>query len=163
MEWLKGWFIAITCAAMLTAVAVILTPEGAPRKVARFAGGMLMLVAVMGPVRDMNLGDLAQALSKYRYSGDTAVTAAALTEETRRSIIEQQTAAYISDKAVDLGLTEVEVAVTCETTEEGYPTPTHVFVKAAGEEEAWSALQRAITADFAIDEQGMTLERTEAP
>lgn len=162
MDALKTWLTSASCAALICAIAVAMTPKGTPRKVAKFTGGLLILLAVMGPVGNLDLGDLAQALSKYRYGGESSVMAMAQENgNTRKSIIERETAAYISDKAASLGLTEVKVTVECTITEEGYPMPERVRVSAAGDDEAWSALQRAITADFAIDEQGMTLERTE--
>lgn len=162
MEGLKTWLTAMTCTAMIAAIAVALTPEGFSRKVAKFTGGLLLLLAVMGPVKDMDLGDLADSLAKYRQEQTGAVEAMAVeNDEARKAIIAQQTAAYISDKAKLLGLEDVKVRVNCRLTEEGFPAPEEVYVSAQGEEEAWRALSQAICGDFAIEEDGLTLERTE--
>lgn len=162
MIWLKEWLTAVISASLIAAAATALTPEGTARKTARLAGGLLVLVAVLGPIREVELEDLADALGRYRFSQVEAVeTVAQESEEARKSIIERQSAAYISDKAQSLGLSEVEVTVTCRMTEEGYPAPERVFVSAqGGDESAWDALGRAITADFAVEKANQTFERT---
>lgn len=163
MEWLRTWLTAITCAGLIAAMAVALTPAGPGRKLARFTGGLLVLMAVVGPIKELDLGDLAEALGKYRAgaASPAAEAMAAQNETMQKAIIEQETAAYISDKAKGLGLESVTVKVTCRVTEEGFPAPEEVYVSGRGDEEAWAALERAITADFAIDKSGQTLERME--
>lgn len=163
MEGLNAWLVGVAGAAMIAAIAVALTPEGFARKVARFTGGLLLMLAVLGPVKELDLDELAGTLAKYRAQQQGAAEAmAAENEEGRKGIIEQEAAAYISDKAKSLGLSEVRVEVKCVMTEEGYPAPKEVYVAAAGDGEAWKALQKAITADFAIEESRQTLERKEA-
>lgn len=164
MEWIKGWLFSIVCAAMVAAVADALSPKGFPKQLARYAGGLLVLLAVLGPVKGLDskvIGD-GMANLKGRYSGYTEVFAAQNTQVTK-AIIAEETAAYISDKAAGLGITQCRVEVRCRLTEEGFPAPETVRVEGCGDEKAWQALSRAITADFAVEESAQTLERKDTP
>ena len=62
-----------------------------------------------------------------------------------QALIEQETAAYISDKAQDMGL-ECRVTVRCKVGEEGVPYPDSVTVEGAASEE----LRRWITRELNI-------------
>ena len=154
----------MTCAALIAALALALCPEGFPKKLTRWAGGLLLLLAVLGPVKRLESGDIAEALAKYRlWSDETVQVMAEENQEIRKTIIARQTAAYISDKAAALGIREPQVWVSCRLTEEGFPAPESVKVQGSGTQEAWQALQRAITADFGLEESAQTLERTDVP
>lgn len=160
MEWVKGWLLSIVCAAVIAALANALCPEGLPKKLTRSAGGLLLLLAVLGPVRRLEGGDMAAAMAKYQVWSDEAVQAMAQEDqELRKAIIARQTAAYISDKAAALGIQEPQVWVSCRLTGDGFPAPESVTVRGSGPQEAWQTLQRAITADFGLEETAQTLER----
>ena len=164
MEWVKSWLLSITCAALIAALALALCPEGFPKKLTRWAGGLLLLLAVLNPVRRLENGDMTDILAKYQlWPGDAVQTMGAENEEMRKAIIARQTAAYISDKAAALGIQEPQVWVSCRLTEDGFPAPESVRVQGSGTQEAWQALQRAITADFGLEESAQTLERTDVP
>lgn len=164
MEWMKGWLFSVVCAAMVAAVADALSPKGLPKRLARYAGGLLVLLAVLGPVRQLDSNAIGDAMANWkgRYGEDAEVFAQQNTEAAK-AIIEAQTAAYISDKAAGLGITQCRVEVRCRMTEEGFPAPETVRVEGCGDEKAWQALSRAITADFAIEREAQTLERMETP
>ncbi len=164
MEWIKSWLVSIVCAAMVAAVADALSPKGFPKQLARYAGGLLVLLAVLGPVKRLDSNVIGDAMAdlKGRYSGYTEAFAAQNGEVTK-AIIAEETAAYISDKAAGLGITQCRVEVRCRLTEEGFPAPETVRVEGCGDEKAWQALSRAITADFAVEASAQTLERKDAP
>lgn len=160
MEWLRSWLLSITCAAVIAALANALCPDGFPKRLTRSAGGLLLLLAVLGPVRRVSGSDLTDILARYRAQSDVAVeTMAQEDQEMRKAIIARQTAAYISDKAAALGIQEPQVWVSCRMTEDGFPAPESVTVRGSGTDEAWLALQRAITADFGLENSAQTLER----
>lgn len=164
MEWMKSWLLAITCAAVIAAVADALSPQGTPKKLVRVAGGLLMLLAVLGPVKKLESADLADLLAKYQaqYSGYSEALAQA-NRDVMKDIIAEETSAYILDKAAALGVTDCTVTVTCRMTDEGFPVPETVTVRGRGSAQAWADLRRAITADFAIEPENQTFERTDAP
>ncbi len=164
MEWIKSWLLSITCAAVIAALASALCPDGFPKRLTRSAGGLLLLLAVLGPVRRLDNGELTDTLAKYRAQSDVAVeTMAQENQEMCKAIIARQTAAYISDKATALGIQEPQVWVSCRMTGDGFPAPESVTVRGSGTDEAWQVLQRAITADFGLENSAQTLERMDVP
>lgn len=164
VEWLRQWLLSITCAALIATLADALCPGGFPRKLTRLAGGLLLLLAALGPLVRLDEDLLSDSLAKYRFQQEGYTQAMSGQEqEMMKSIIAQQTAAYISDKAAGLGITQCRVEVRCRLTEEGFPAPETVRVEGCGDEKAWQALSRAITADFAVEESAQTLERKDAP
>ena len=162
MDWIRNWLFSIVCAAMIAAVAEALSPKGFPQTLSRYAGGLLVLLAVLAPVKRLDadvIGDMMADL-KGKYGGYTEAFSQQ-NEEVAKAIIAQETAAYISDKAAGLGITQCRVEVRCRMTEEGFPAPETVRVEGCGEEYAWQALSKTITADFAIEREAQTLERVE--
>lgn len=164
MEWIRNWLFSIVCAALVAAVADALSPKGFPKQLVRYAGGLLVLLAVLGPVKRLDSNAIGDAMAnlKGRYSGYTEAFAQQNTEVTK-AIIAEETTAYISDKAAGLGITQCRVEVRCRVTEEGFPAPDTVRVEGCGDEKAWQALSRAITEDFAVEASAQTLERKDAP
>lgn len=164
MEWLRSWLFSIVCVAMIAAVADALSPKGFPKQLARYAGGLLVLLAVLEPVKQLDTKVIGDAMAdlKSQYGGYTEAFAQQNNEVTK-AIIAQETAAYISDKAAGLGITQCRVEVRCRMTEEGFPAPETVRVEGCGDEHAWQALSRTITADFAIEREAQTLERMDDP
>lgn len=164
MEWVKSWLLSIVCAAVIVALANALCPEGTPKRLTRSAGGLLLLLAALAPIRRLEGGEMAAAMAKYQVWPDEAVQAMAQEDqELRKAIIARQSAAYISDKAAALGIKEPQVWVSCRLTGDGFPAPASVTVRGSGPQEAWQALQRAITADFGLEESEQTLERMDVP
>lgn len=164
MEWVRSWLLSIVCAAVIAALANTLCPEGPPKKLTRLSGGLLLLLVVLAPVRRLEGEDMAAAMAKYQLWPEGAVQAMAQEDqELRKAIIARQTAAYISDKAAALGIWEPQVWVSCRLTGDGFPAPASVTVRGSGPQEAWQALQRAITADFGLEESAQTLERMDVP
>lgn len=164
MGWMQNWLFSIVCAALVAAVAETLSPKGLPKQLARYAGGLLVLLAVLGPVKRLDSSAIGDAMAdwKGRLGGNTEAFAQQNTQAAK-AIIAQETAAYISDKAAGLGITQCRVEVRCRMTEEGFPAPETVRVEGCGDETAWQSLSRAITADFAIEREAQTLERMETP
>lgn len=160
MEWMRSWLFSVAAAALISTLAVTLTPQGAPKKLAKLAGGLLLLIVMLEPVKTLRSGDISGVLAEYQR--DYSRYAQAFTEENQaltKSIIEAQTAAYISDKATGLGLQITQTTVTCRLTEEGFPTPSRVYVQGRGPDDAWDALSAAITTDFGLDKEHQRLER----
>lgn len=164
MEWLRDWLLGVTAAALIATLADALCPKGYSQRLNRTAGGLLLLLAILAPIGRLDSVRIADALAKYRLGREDAVAAmAADSQDLRKAIIARESAAYISDKATALGIQEVQVWVTCRMTLEGYPAPETVRVRGAGSDSAWTALSRAITADFALEPSAQTLERMDVP
>ena len=61
IELLRQWLTGVTCAAMIAALADSLTPAGTVKRIGRMAGGLLLLIAVVQPVLEVDFSALASA------------------------------------------------------------------------------------------------------
>ena len=94
VEFLGKWLMGVTCAALILALAEGLSPAGGPKRAARLAGGLLLLLAVVKPLLDLDSSALTQAMTEYRL--DAEISAQALEGENKtlmKDIIETQSAA----------------------------------------------------------------------
>lgn len=149
VELLGKWLMGVTCAAMILALAEGLSPAGGPKRAARLAGGLLLLLAVVKPLLELDGTALTQAMTEYRLEAE--VSAQALEEENKtmmKDIIEAQSAAYIQDKAAALGIS-CQVQVEADEAAD-YPIPKVVTVTGTLTREEQQRLTEQIEADFAI-------------
>ena len=149
VELLGKWLMGVTCAAMILALAEGLSPAGGPKRAARLAGGLLLLLAVIKPLLSLDGSDLTRTMTEYRLEAE--YSAQALEGENKtlmKDIIEAQTAAYIQDKAAALGIT-CTVQVEADEAAE-YPVPKVVTITGELSREERQALTEQIEADFAI-------------
>ncbi|WP_186564428.1 stage III sporulation protein AF [Lawsonibacter celer] len=152
LELIRSWLIGITCAAMIVALAEGLTPPGAIRKVGKLTGGLVLLLAILQPILGLDGAALTRSLTEYRL--DLSAYSDSLEEENgelMKEIIAEQSAAYIVDKAAELG---ISCQVTVETVQDGdYPVPETVTVIGELDMAQQEALKRQIETDFAIPAQ----------
>lgn len=130
MEGIGQYLRAVSAAALLSAVLLAIVPKGPVRRVTGFACALMLLMAVVGPVNRLNVGDLVGVFEDYWdqlsvYPEELEETDAALTE----SIIVSQSEAYIEDKAAECGI-HCEAVVTCRS-EGGIAVPEAVKVTGA--------------------------------
>ena len=133
---------------MLVALAEALCPDGNIRGILRLTGGLVLLAAVLNPLLKLDTEALGRALAEYKL--DLSAYSTELEEENEtlmKDIIEEQSAAYIQDKA----------AVEAEGGGD-WPVPTAVTITGALTAEQREALTRAIEADFAIPAERQTYE-----
>ncbi|SBW03518.1 Stage III sporulation protein AF [uncultured Eubacteriales bacterium] len=155
IELIRSWLVGITCAAMIVALAESLSPAGAVHKVGRLTGGLVLLLAILRPVAALDLGDLSGILAQYRV--EAAGYSTLLDDENERlmkAIIEEETSAYILDKAAVLGIEDCTVTVAVADGER--PVPEAVTVMGSLTENQQRALSRQIEADLAIPEERQT-------
>ena len=120
---LREWLTSLVAVSMLLSVAQTLVPEGSIRKISSFTGGLILLVVLLRPVLGTDLSRLDLHLEDYeRAIGQRQEELSAAGEAELAGIIEERTAAYISDKADTLGLA-VQVQVETKTGADGVPVP----------------------------------------
>ena len=138
MDGIRQWLLGILAAAMGLSLLYALLPKGAVRAAAKATGGLILLLAVLGPAAGLDLSDLTvryedlsrdmeQQAETYRREGQAQLELG----------IRERTAAYISEKAAQLGLSchpRVEV-----TWRGGVPYPGSVTLDMA-ENRALSAI-----------------------
>lgn len=146
----RSWLIGITCAAAIAAAAESMMLKGTVKKIGRGVCGLLLMAALLQPVLGFRYEDLAGELARCRAEAEGY--SRILESENQRlmqGVIEEQTGAYIADKAKELGCS-VTVRVECELDETGFPYPFSVTVTGNLTEEQKKALCRSVEADFAI-------------
>lgn len=155
MGFVRTWLLGVTAAALVLALAEALAPEGSVKKVCRLAGGMALLLAAAGPVLEvLDGGILTRAVEGWR--DKSQAYEAELEERSGQfylAIIEEETAAYVMDKARELGF-ECEAEVTCGYDEEGVPCPWEVAAR--GE---WTPERRARMERLLEEELGVPVQR----
>ena len=120
---LREWLTSLVAVGMLLSVAQNLVPEGSIRKIASFTGGLILLVVLLRPLLGADLSRLDLHLEDYeRAIGQRQEELGAAGEAELAGIIEERTAAYISDKADTLGLA-VKVQVETKPAGDGVPVP----------------------------------------
>ena len=53
MSFLREWLLGVTAAALAVALAQALTPEGTVKKLLRITGGLVLLLAVVRPLKGL--------------------------------------------------------------------------------------------------------------
>ena len=120
---LREWLTSLVAVSMLLSVAQNLVPEGSIRKISSFTGGLILLVVLLRPLLGADLSRLDLHLEDYeRAIGQRQEELASAGEAELAGIIEERTAAYISDKADTLGLA-VKVQVETKPAGDGVPVP----------------------------------------
>lgn len=158
MEVIRTWLLSVTCAALLLALADGLMPRGSVKKVGKLTGGLILFLAMVSPAAQLEEWDLAGWIGSCR--AQAAMAAERLDETDEKlmsSIIAGETAAYIEEKAAELGA-ECRALVSCQAGEEGLVVPTAVTVRGALTEEQRQALSRMIASDLAIPAEGQRFE-----
>ena len=158
-ELLRTWVLSLTGAALLCAFALALTPTGKVQRVVRLLCGVVMAIAMISPLRDFDFETYSMSLSSYRAA---ATAASAGLQETNdrlsRTIIEQECAAYIWDKAQSLGITPEEVTVTAKWGEAQCWYPHEATIRARASEGLRARLAETVQTDLGIPLQRLSWE-----
>lgn len=145
---MSRWMIGIFAAALLTAVALAITPKN--KKAVALAGGLIMILAAVKPLGELTYQDISAQIAKYQIKADELRSGINVgSAEIMAVIIQEQTEAYILDKAAELGL-EIEVKVTTQQASDGWPYPTDVKVTGQLSESDIQRLGRIISEDLAV-------------
>ena len=155
----RSWLLGVTAAALVLALAEALVPEGTVKKVCRLAGGMALLLAAAGPVLEIVDGAaLTRAAEGWR--GRTRQYEEALEERSGQfylAIIEEETAAYVMDKARELGF-ECAAEVTWSYDEQGVPRPWEASARGTWTPEQRAGLERLLEEELGIPAQRQRYE-----
>lgn len=158
MTALRQWLLGVACTALILAAAEGLAPDGGVKKVCRLAGSLALLLAAVGPLLQLDEGVIARAAGEYRSAARSYEER--LTEKNNllyQTIIEDTAAAYIVDKAEELGIL-CQAEVTCSNDENGVPCPWEVTARGVWTEERQAALSRLLEDDLGIPPQRQRFE-----
>ena len=151
----RNWLLGVTAAALVLALADALAPEGGAKMVCRLAGGMALQLAAVGPLTGLaDGGFLTQAVDGWR---DRIQSYELELEEKNDlfylSIIEEETAADIVDKAKEIGF-DCQAEVTYGYDEDGMPRPWEVTARGS-----WTQEQREQLSLLLEEELGVPAQR----
>ena len=105
MTFLRSWLLSVTACAVLISIAQQLANDGAMKKIVRFVGGMVLMLAMLRPLLSLSFDLPALDGESYREAVEALKeTLSAEQEDALRERIAAQTQAYIEDKAASLGL-----------------------------------------------------------
>ncbi len=154
MGLVRQWLLGVTAAALVLALADVLAPEGSAKKVCRLAGGLVLLLAAVGPAAGLlDAAPLTQAVEGWR--GEAQRYEQELEEQNNAlylAIIEEETAAYVMDKARELGF-ECAVEVTYGYDEDGVPCPWEIAARGVWTEGQRSRLEQLLEEELGVPAQ----------
>ena len=152
-ELLRQWLLGVACTALVLSVADSLAPDGSVKKICRLAGGLALLLAAVSPLIRLDSGILTRTLEEYRAMIQSYEET--LEEQNNlfyQTIIEESTAAYIVDKAKEMGIS-CQAEVTFSYDEDGVPCPWEVTARGNWTDGARESLERLLEDDLGIPPQ----------
>ena len=152
---MKGYLFSLTAAALLSALVLALVPEGSVRRTVQLGCGLLLALTALSPLLKLDYDAIAKQIAEIRLDTETVRTGVEVqNRELQARIISEQAAAYIWDKAQELGLS-VSVDVAIE--EDGsYPYPAAVRITGQFTELQRQSLTRYIEENLAIGKEQQT-------
>lgn len=149
MDLIRSWLTQVICAALIAAAADGLMPRGPIKKVGTLICAMVFLCAVLRPVVDLSISLPEVTAGVVLEQSQTWQDQLKLNSGTMlKTLIEQQTSAYISDKAANLGA-DCQVEVTC-TQRDGIWFPQSVRITGQLDQEQRRKLTDVIQIELGI-------------
>jgi len=151
MAIIKSWILGIASASLIAAILIAISPQGKSRKITMFASGFMIMAAMIKPVIGFDFSVFSSAMMQYGNKGHEY--AGLLTEKNDsllKTIIEERSSAYISDKATSLGMENVKVKVKTEKGDGGNPYPNEVYISAKYNSSEKKALTEYIESEFGV-------------
>jgi hypothetical protein len=151
MEAMKNWIMMLTASAILSAIALAVTPEGAVKKVVTFACGLAMLSALISPLLKFDVDGFTKHLRTYNAEAEKfSAEITEVNDSLSRLIIERQSEAYILDKGKEFGMENLNVEITAKWSTEGYWYPYEAKITSDPGGVAETELKYILEADFGI-------------
>ena len=162
MAGLRSWLLALVAASLICALADALMPKGAVKRVGRLVCGLVLASAILSPLAGLDVESGQSWLERHLASVE--FQRAALEEEVNgqmKVIIEQEYAAYIVDKAAQLGAA-CSARTECRR-DGGLYLPQRVEVTGAVPPPLQSELVQIIVRDLGVPEEQIDFSEEEAP
>ena len=153
-EALRSWVIGLAGAAMVTAAAMTVTPEGKVKKVVALICGLMTVIALLKPLMGFDYTGFAKYLAQHENDAEAFLSGIkSENENLTRRIIEERCEAYILDKGKSLGITDLAVTVTAVWSEDGYWYPAGASLRTNAGTEARGKLGGSIEAELGIPQE----------
>ena len=153
MAGVGSWLLSITGASVLCALADGLMPAGPVRRVGRLVCGLVLLAVILAPLAQLDLEGGQRWLEEYHLGlEDRTQELERQVDEQMKTIIEQEYAAYIVDKAAEMGLT-CTARVSCQAVEGGVYVPSQTQVAGVLSQAERDQISQMIQADLGVPAQ----------
>ena len=150
-EILAAWVRAIAGAALISAMAMALTPSGKVKNILKLVCGVLLIIAMISPLLNRDLPGISMDIARYRaIAEEISGEAEAANRNLNRTFIEQRCATYILDKAQSMDISLHRVNVTVKWGDEGFWYPHEVSIKADISEYERAKLRNSIETELGI-------------
>ena len=152
-EFLKNWVCALAGAGLICAAAAALSPEGKWRRITSLCCGLVMIIALVSPLKGFDAAEYGRELYKYRAAASEAAGKSEdIQKRLNRSYIEDECEAYILDKAVSSGA-KVKASITARWDTRGFWYPYEVKLYSDSCAAARNELADAIEAGLGIPKE----------
>lgn len=156
MSIFRTWLFGIMAASMALSILYALVPKGALLTIAKCTGGLVLLLVLLRPLLTLAPGELHLQYEEWEQTiQQQTETYTAANQQEMETLIQEETAAYISEKAAQLGLT-CHPEVICQI-RDGVPFPVEVTLDIPKN----TALSQVIKSDLGIDEAYQRWQETE--
>lgn len=121
----------VTYTGIVCSLAYMITPAGRVKRALTILCGIVMCIAVVSPIAQLDMHAYSKALTQYKIDADEiAGQGEEYSKNLNRTIIQDECRAYILDKAAEQGAELSEVEVLAQWSNEGYWYPYEVSISA---------------------------------
>lgn len=150
------WLVSILAVSLVCALADTMMPNGPVKRVGRLVCGLVLVAAILSPLAELDVGAGERWLEDYFAGLDRRETELReQVDDGMKTIIEQEYAAYIVDKAAQLGLS-CSARVECRAEEEGLYLPVRIEVTGPVGPEGQAELARVLETELGVPPEGQT-------
>ena len=159
---MKQWLMGVIAAAILCTIAQDLSPKGSVKQVGRLVCAMVLLCAVLSPVKTLDIAAGGQWLTDYRAAlADSRATRTEQGEGIQMAGIAEKYRAYIESKGAQLGL-DCRARVDCRE-EGGICVPDRVEVTGDLAQGDWDGLRRCLEEELGVPPERQSFREEGAP
>lgn len=156
MAGMRMWLLSIVSVSLLCALADALMPRGAVKRVGGLVCGLVLAAAVLAPLARLDLEGSQRWLEGYFTALEGQETQLKEQVDTgMKAIIEQEYAAYIVDKAAQMGLA-CTVQVECLAGEDGLYLPVRAELAGNLPESIQAELARVLEEELGLPRSGQS-------
>lgn len=150
-ELIRSWVLGITGMSLVTSAVMTLTPKGRVRRTVSLVCGLGMIVVLISPIMDFDYNSFSRFMTDYNFtSGGLQKNLDEENERLTRLIIQEETSAYILDKAKSAGAQGIEITVETKLDEDGAWYPWEVTVRGKFTGEQRSKIESTIEGDLGV-------------
>ena len=156
MEQMSGWLSSVVAVSLLVFLLRQILPEGSLRGIGEFTGGLVLLAALLQPLKGMVPEKIAA--EAFAWQEEIYEVQEELEKQHHQALsdgIAEAAASYIWDKGNDLGL-QLDAAAETRETSGGIPVPWSVTVEGEFSQEmaAWIAKELGIPRERQVWHEG---------